>query len=568
MDTELVDVDSSTDMAVPHSRGQAAWTMVKRHRAAVVACLVLIALACCANLYYTWHSPGLTTDSASYLSAAQNFVSGKGITTPFNVVTNSLHPAQAYSNYGRVPLSGYEPLYPMALAAVHFLGFGQLGAARFVGVVSIGLAVGLLCLLAHRVFAGSVPMMCAFVVLAVVGPSEWSIIKDNLLQLSGMVLSEGLFNVFLLSSLLAIAAFLARNRFRTLMIGSVLIMLAVLTRYAGISIALAAGLAIMTSRSIALKTRATSTFVVGCAAAVGLIGWPLVNRALFHGPSAREYAYHLDPTLVSKTLTAVSAWLFPSNWSAWFTHPMSGLLLFLAAVLPLSSSFFGLLRPDRARPPVGAQTLLRLCALFIPCYLYVILITDTRIDATLEANQRILEPLQIVYYLVLLSLVYWTLRSRLVRRSRFVAQVGTVGLGLLVMIPSVPILSQQLRSQFPPPTIAPEYKALAELPASDVVFTNETPGTYLFAHRSSVFAPVSQFVATDRVNSSFRQDVEFVGSLLRKHQGVVMLVPETFTSGSATATADDFQRWAGLVVSRRFPDGAVFLSAPPSAGRL
>jgi hypothetical protein len=554
-------VSSSADTDVSHSVGGKVWSLLRRHRASVLACLILIVLACAANLYYTWHSPGFTTDSASYLSAAHNLVSGKGITTSFNVDTNSLHPAQAYGYHGRVPLSGYEPLYPVVLAAVHYLGFSQVGAARLIGVISIGLAVGLLCLLAHRAFGGSVPLMCGFVVLAVLGPSEWSFVK-NLLQLSGTVLSEAPFDVLLLGSLLATATFLVRVRFRTLMLASVLIMLAILTRYAGISIALAAGLAIVTSKSIAIRMRVIGAFAIGCAAAIGLIGWPLLNKVLFHGPSAREFAYHLDHSLVSQTLTAVSAWLFPSSWNTWFTFPISALLLLLVAVLPLSRNFFGLLKPGTHHPPPGARALLRLCALFIPCYLYVLLITDTRVDATFVANQRILEPLQIVFYLVLLSLVYWTLRSRFAGRSHLVPQIGTVALMLVVIIPTVPAVSRQLRSQFPREQIAVEYKAVADLPASDLVFTNDTSGTYLFAHRSSVFDPVWEFVATDRFNSSFRQDLGFVGKLLREHQGVVMLVPGTFTGGSATATADDFQRYAGLVVTRRFPDGTVFLSVP------
>ncbi len=281
--------------------------------------------------------------------------------------------------------------------------------------------------------------------------------------------------------------------------------------------------------------------------------------AVPRSPSA-EFGYHLDPNLISQILTAVAAWLFPSNWDTWFTYPASALLLSLAAVLPLSSSFFGLLGRSTDRPPLGAQTLLRLCALFIPSYLYVLIITDTRIDATFVANQRILEPLQCVFYLVLLSLVYWILRSRVTDRSHIVAQVGTAGLMILIMIPTISIVSQQLRSQFPRERVAQEYGALASLPASDLVFTNEPSGTYLFAHRGSVFNPVSLFVATDRLNPSFRQDLDFVGTRLRKQQGVVMLVPEPISGGSATAS--DFQRWAGLVVSRRFPDGTVFLSAP------
>ena len=402
--------------------------------------------------------------------------------------------------------------------------------------------------------------MVVFVILAVVGPSELLLVRNNLLQLSGSVLSDALFDVLLLSSLLVMARWLSKPVPHYLAFAGVLIALTILTRYAGVAMALAAGLAVLTTMKLSLRLRIYGVVTVAGAATVGLIGWPLINRLIFRASAPRQLAYHLDPHLASKTLTAVGDWFFPSNWDTWFTFPFSVLLLIVATTLPLSGRFFGLVGQGPHRPPPGTQALLRLCALFIPSYLLVVAVTDTWLDATLAVDQRILGPLQFVLYLVLLSLVYWTLRSRVTDRDRLIAVAATFGLAMLALIPNLSLVSQQVRSQFPAEKSAPEFEALARLPTSDVVVTNETPGTFVFAQRGSILTPVRFFVTTERANIDFRRDVEFVGRLLRQHHGVVMIIPE-FIPGPATVT--EFRQWAGLVTARRFPDGTVFLSVPP-----
>jgi hypothetical protein len=78
--------------------------------------LVLAGLACGANLELTRHAPLLTTDSASYLSAADNLTSGKGLTTAFNDSTSVYHPLQAVGFRGTVPFTHFEPLYTILIA--------------------------------------------------------------------------------------------------------------------------------------------------------------------------------------------------------------------------------------------------------------------------------------------------------------------------------------------------------------------------------------------------------------------------------------------------------------------
>jgi hypothetical protein len=50
-----------------------------------------------------------------------------------------------------------------------------------------------------------------------------------------------------------------------------------------------------------------------------------------------------------------------------------------------------------------------------------------------------------------------------------------------------------------------------------------------------------------------------VGNVLRSRNGVVALLPDIQTP---LVSVGDLEHWAGLVVTKRFADGTVFLSAP------
>jgi hypothetical protein len=101
--------------------------------------------------------------------------------------------------------------------------------------------------------------------------------------------------------------------------------------------------------------------------------------------------------------------------------------------------------------------------------------------------------------------------------------------------------------------------ALSKLAKRDVVFTNEPAGVFVYAHRGSVLAPVRTYVITTEANPDFKLDVEEVGDVLQQRHGVVALVPDLYPD---SLTVGDLRRWAGLVVTRRFADGTVFLSVP------
>jgi hypothetical protein len=542
----------------------------RRHVLALVVAFVLAGLACAANLELTRHAPLLTTDSASYLSAADNLTSGKGLTTSFNDNTSPYHPIQAVSFHGRIPFAHFEPLYAVLIAGLHSVGLSDLSAPRTIGAVSIFLIVLLLFALAYRALRGYLPLVLVFVVVTVVGPSGTGFVSGNLLGLSGQVLSEPLFYAFTLGALLACAIFLEKGVRRYLVATVVLVVAATLTRYVGLSVVVATSFAILTTKALPAFRRKQSAALVLGFGMLALVGWPAVDGVLSGGSGPRQLAAHLHPHLLGDLLSTAGAWFFPTDWPTWLTDPAALVLLATAAIVPLSGNYFRLIQLPSGPPP-EIQSLLRLSAIFLLSYLIVVLGSSTLLDATLSLDQRVLGPIQVVAYLLLVSLLYWAVRSRADARplpahappARFSLAPLTVAVAvaLLLVVPNVALVYRQLRHPFPTPQPSAGMVALAKLPTNDVVFTNEPSGVFIYAHRGSILAPVRSYPITTNPNSEFKEDVEYVGDLLRRRHGVVALVPDI---QAPLLTFRELQHWAGLVVTGRFADGTVFLSAPPT----
>ncbi len=200
---------------------------------------------------------------------------------------------------------------------------------------------------------------------------------------------------------------------------------------------------------------------------------------------------------------------------------------------------------------------LRVSATFISTYLAVVVVSGSLLDASLSFDQRVLGPVQIAAYLVLLSVAYWSVRCRLRRRARTVAVAVASAVALLVVVPALPMGARQVRMALPPTVPSSAMVALTRLPPADVIVTNEPSGVFVDAHRGSILAPVHRDVITGQANPRFRSDLEYIGALLRQRPGLVVLVPDLQRPQVGVA---DLERWAGLQVIWRFGDGTVFLS--------
>ena len=175
--------------------------------------IVLLSLAGSLAIYYsTSWGPWAYSDSTEYIVAARNLLAGRGL--------GHQTPSGSF-----VPLTLHPPFYPLVLSAMGLIGFDLLVAARWLNILLFGATIFLSGSFSYALFQSS------WLSLSL---SASLLTLPSLIDVSSGAMSELLFvftsalGIFLLISYLCL-----RNRY-LLVLSSISIGLAVLSRYPGI----------------------------------------------------------------------------------------------------------------------------------------------------------------------------------------------------------------------------------------------------------------------------------------------------------------------------------------------
>ena len=171
-----------------------------------------IAAACLVLLRQAEFGPGLTADSAIFVSTARNVFAGAGFVPVFG--DYSLRP----------------PLYPLIIAATGYLHGDMIVAAGVLNAVAFGLTVFLMAAWLRR----------RQVSLALVAGAGLALALSPLAGVAAYVWSEALFVLFVLAALFSLDRFLVAGARRALLISAGFAALCCLTRYAGASVLMCA----------------------------------------------------------------------------------------------------------------------------------------------------------------------------------------------------------------------------------------------------------------------------------------------------------------------------------------
>jgi len=526
---------------------------------AMLVVLGVISIGACAiSLHVTQHVPLVLPDSAAYLSAAHNLVTGKGLTTAFNPATSLYHPAQAAAIYGRVPLAQYGPLYPIVLAAVHYLGFSDDNAVRVVGLASLVSFIVLVAMLAARMLDRRLSLVTLLVLLCVAAPGitlfgAWI----NPLALSTFALSDLLFYALVLASLLATDAWL-RNPTGGRLAGVVLLIVAAtLTRYAGVSVGAAAACAVLGEVGWDRRRRLLGGLVLVASGFIAFIGWDFVNEVAYGATSPRALVFHPDGQLAQVMLRVAGPWFFPTSWPSGLTSWGAVLIVIVTVVVSLyGPARRWVVKESPAASPAPIR-LWRIGGWFVICYTALLVITRTWLDASLAIDNRILGPLQTVLYLLIASILYWSVCSRVhAIQPRLWAAAAVAAAVLVVWAPNIASLSSELTFVAATTPIDPGIRAL---PPSQFIVTNDSAGMYLDNGRASMLLPFQYFYTTGQSNPDFNRDVREVGQLVRRNHGIVVWSP-TITPG--TPSPEQLEQLAHLVITQHLAKGVLIFAAP------
>jgi hypothetical protein len=189
-----------------------------RSSAYFVAIMLITILGCASVVYGMKWGPWAGSDSVAYIEAARNFAKGDGLVI-----------RQASGD--RVPLSLHPPLYPVLLAALSVFSSDMIFVAKIANVVLWGIFILSICLfyyfyLDHPIYL----FLVCFLFLS----------SPLFLRLFTGAMSEPLFFVTSLMSLLLIIIYLQTNKAMVLFLSALLAAMSLLTRYMGVAV-IAAG---------------------------------------------------------------------------------------------------------------------------------------------------------------------------------------------------------------------------------------------------------------------------------------------------------------------------------------
>jgi hypothetical protein len=347
------------------------------NRAFVVALLLLAAISAMLMLYATREGVGLSPDADTYLALARRLAAGER--------SVSTAPTSAQSQ----PATHYPPGYPFILAAISKLGVDMLSGARVLNAFAFGGAVVLSGLLL-RIGLG-LDRAAALIGAAVVA------LARHLLYINSMVLSDGAFVFLLLAGWLLLGRFLDRPQVKVLVIGACVIAVALLTRYAGIALAAAGGLALLLNRQRGFTTRIKDAMVFNAIALAPLVLWVVMNVRRTGSAVDRALSLHWPPaTQWQRAAETIAQWLWPTPQD-WLTA--AGMVTVAVLCIVAVLSWRNARREGRA--PLGGAA--RVMLWFIACYIPVVLITVTLVDANTWMDFRILAPLQLAVTLLVIS---------------------------------------------------------------------------------------------------------------------------------------------------------------------
>jgi len=317
------------------------------------------------------HGLGISPDSVGYLAAAHNIANGLGA-----VMQNG------------EPLISQPPLYPLVMAATEwFVGVPPSRSATALSMVLLGLNVLMAGLLLRRVtvHGGTALFFTALVYYPLFAVSQYA-------------WSEPLFICMSLAAFLCLNRYFSQPNLVRLLHISLLVALASLTRYIGVTLAAAIGISLF---GFHLQRRNGLSLVIGRPAlfmviALGPLGlWALRNRTLsgtFFGPRASSVFTFSEN--VRRVFQTYRDWFALDGTRGWITLIVSSALV-IACILVLLRS-----RQTRRIDPLSEW---QPFATYWLVYVVFLVITATRI-AFDEIDSRLLSPIVVSGAVVILAL--------------------------------------------------------------------------------------------------------------------------------------------------------------------
>lgn len=280
-------------------------------------------------LLCTWrYGIGLSPDSANYVSAARSLLAGEG----YRYVDGGIY-------------THWPPLFPTLLAIPGLVGIGPMVAARWVNALAFG---GII------FFAGLLFSRCTTSRAAAVLGTLSVLLSVPLLVVSNMAWSEPVFILLAVLFVWLLPGFLRTRTWSSLLAISLVVALACLERYAGVTLIATGGIAIVLGvRKASVLDRLKYSIAFCLLSGVPLALWLVRNRVLAGQTTGSHHLNWSSIGEMGRPLVAagdvMATWFFERPFAGTIDTVAVGLILFLAAAAALISHLT-LGEPEGRRP--------------------------------------------------------------------------------------------------------------------------------------------------------------------------------------------------------------------------
>lgn len=482
---------------------------IRRHFDRYLWLVILLASAVIAistELWFTRNGPGASGDSVHYMQGASNLLAGKGF-------------SRIKANGQYLPITGFPPGFSIALAGLGLAGIDAFEAGRFLNAVLLGFNTALVGWLLYRATHSGILAILA----------SWMFMyARNIVQIHSWVMSEPLFLFLSLLAILLLDLYLHRNQLGLLILASLIIAFASLTRYVGLSLipATVAAILMFSPKKSFNKWRDMLLAVIISLAPVILWFWHnaqvsgnLVNRQMIYHP--------ISTNLIFTLFNELSYWWFAPSLSLPWKLRWALMCLFFAIGLGifLNSYFKQRKSASKDQPnPIAVIT-----ATFLTFYVLVLLLNTSFIDASTD------EPSIKRYAIPLIAVgIIWTFSTyTLVGRqgwgktiTQAVLILLGIGMTLFYASKSVPFIlhpgysfgyTDDLRNW------NCEVDLLRDMSAQQVTITNDYEHYYFLAGRPAYALTGKYDPYLNKLVDDFSSSIEIVQSMLRDGAVLAML---------------------------------------------
>lgn len=473
--------------------------------------LVVAILGTVVILYQTRYGPGTTGDSVRYLMGAENLLDGNGYSR--------------LSGGGEIrPITMFPPFYSVVLAGLKLIGLDLLLAVRFLHALLFGANIFLVAVLIFRYTCSHWASLFGAIFI---------LVAKDLVYYHTWVLTEALFIFFMLLIIYSLSKYFDSKSTRLLVFASVLVGLATLTRFAGLSMTMAGLASILLLSDTGWKKRLIDCGLFGGISVAPTLLWLWRNAAVSGTAVNRSFVYHpMSTDLIRAYRAEASFWFVPAQLH--FPHSLRKYLMLLLAIPGPALFFFLDLKEkilNRRKPRDPFWTLPWILAFFVLSYVGMLFINLTVLDAISDFNTvpRYLVPVY-VSAVILFIMVFHNLIARW--KHGAILRLGMMFIGIVLIILYAQLTLEILRDpinnigytgfkQAREETVS----KLQSIDLSTPIISNDPERVYILVDRPAYLLPLEVDYHTTREREDFDQQLQATREKLSLGGVIVMFTP-------------------------------------------